>query len=173
MKITKDGEAADKVVFTNTYEADPTKVDFNAKKTLVGRTLKEGEFEFVLEIDGKVVETVKNTAAGDITFATIEFDEEGTHTFKMYEVKGSLEGVTYDKNVYEGTIVITDNGEGKLEAEVQGNTDIRFINNYEQTPPPPPITGEGNGLMIWLMIMAVALTGVAGLVVFARRRRKD
>ena len=91
----------------------------------------------------------------------------------MYEVKGSLEGVTYDKNVYEGTIVITDNGEGKLEAEVQGNTDIRFINNYEQTPPPPPITGEGNGLMIWLMIMAVALTGVAGLVVFARRRRKD
>ncbi|MBQ4288866.1 MAG: hypothetical protein II749_02770, partial [Clostridia bacterium] len=173
VKITKDGEAADKVVFTNTYEADPTKVDFNAKKTLVGRTLKEGEFEFVLEIDGKVVETVKNTATGDITFATIEFDEEGSHTFKMYEVKGSLEGVTYDENVYEGTIVITDNGEGKLEAEVQGNTDIRFINNFKQTPPPPPITGEGNGLMIWLMIMAVALTGVAGLVVFARRRRKD
>jgi pilin isopeptide linkage protein/LPXTG-motif cell wall-anchored protein len=173
-KITKDGEDTDKITFTNTYEAEPSEVEFNAKKTLVGRDLKAGEFEFVLEIDGEVVETVKNTAAGDVTFSTVKFDEPGTHTFKIYEVKGDLPNVTYDETVYEGTITVTDNGQGQLEAEVEGNKDIKFINNYENiTPPPPPKTGDNSNLTMWLILMSVALIGIAGLVIFVRRRSRE
>ncbi|RSK02713.1 Aggregation substance precursor [Streptococcus sp. A12] len=118
----------------------PTKVEFNFTKKLEGRELKEGEFSFVLkDKDGKVIETVKNDASGNIKFSALEFKrgEEGTHTYTVEEVKGTEAGVEYDKMV--ATVTVTVTKEGKvLTATSQLPEDTEF--NNKVIPPKPPVT---------------------------------
>ena len=118
----------------------PTKVEFNFTKKLEGRELKEGEFSFVLkDKDGKVIETVKNDASGNIKFSALEFKrgEEGTHTYTVEEVKGTEAGVEYDKMV--ATVTVTVTKEGKvLTATSQLPVDTEF--NNKVIPPKPPVT---------------------------------
>ena len=118
----------------------PTKVEFNFTKKLEGRELKEGEFSFVLkDKDGKVIETVKNDAKGNIKFSALEFKrgEEGTYTYTVEEVKGTETGVEYDKMV--ATVTVTVTKEGKvLTATSQLPVDTEF--NNKVIPPKPPVT---------------------------------
>ena len=118
----------------------PTKVEFNFTKKLEGRQLKEGEFSFVLkDKDGKVIETVKNDATGNIKFSALEFKrgEEGTYTYTVEEVKGTETGVEYDKMV--ATVTVTVTKEGKvLTATSQLPEDTEF--NNKVIPPKPPVT---------------------------------
>ena len=118
----------------------PTKVEFNFTKKLEGRELKEGEFSFVLkDKDGKVIETVKNDAKGNIKFSALEFKrgEEGTYTYTVEEVKGTETGVEYDKMV--ATVTVTVTKEGKvLTATSQLPEDTEF--NNKVIPPKPPVT---------------------------------
>ena len=120
----------------------PTKVEFNFTKKLEGRELKEGEFSFVLkDKDGKVIETVKNDASGNIKFSALEFkrgDEEAkTYTYTVEEVKGTEAGVEYDKMV--ATVTVTVTKEGKvLTATSQLPEDTEF--NNKVIPPKPPVT---------------------------------
>ena len=131
--------------FTNTYEADPVSVQFEGKKTLKGRTLKDEEFSFTLkgEEDG-VDETVKNEADGKITFTAITYTEPGVYTYTVKEEKTKKSGITIDSKVYELTVTVTDNGSGKLVAEISGDSetgkDLNFTNRY--TPPEEPSTGS-------------------------------
>ena len=118
----------------------PTKVEFNFTKKLEGRELKEGEFSFVLkDKDGKVIETVKNDASGNIKFSALEFKrgDEGTYTYTVEEVKGTETGVEYDKMV--ATVTVTVTKEGKvLTATSQLPVDTEF--NNKVIPPKPPVT---------------------------------
>ena len=118
----------------------PTKVEFNFTKKLEGRELKEGEFSFVLkDKDGKVIETVKNDASGNIKFSALEFKrgEEGTHTYTVEEVKGTEAGVEYDKMVATVTVTVTKDGK-VLTATSQLPEDTEF--NNKVIPPKPPVT---------------------------------
>ena len=118
----------------------PTKVEFNFTKKLEGRELKEGEFSFVLkDKDGKVIETVKNDASGNIKFSALEFKrgEEGTHTYTVEEVKGTEAGVEYDKMVATVTVTVTKDGK-VLTATSQLPEDAEF--NNKVIPPKPPVT---------------------------------
>ena len=120
----------------------PTKVEFNFTKKLEGRELKEGEFSFVLkDKDGKVIETVKNDASGNIKFSALEFkrgdEETKTYTYTVEEVKGTEAGVEYDKMV--ATVTVTVTKEGKvLTATSQLPKDTEF--NNKVIPPKPPVT---------------------------------
>ena len=120
----------------------PTKVEFNFTKKLEGRELKEGEFSFVLkDKDGKVIETVKNDASGNIKFSALEFkrgdEETKTYTYTVEEVKGTEAGVEYDKMV--ATVTVTVTKEGKvLTATSQLPVDTEF--NNKVIPPKPPVT---------------------------------
>ncbi|WP_342991636.1 SspB-related isopeptide-forming adhesin [Streptococcus australis] len=120
----------------------PTKVEFNFTKKLEGRELKEGEFSFVLkDKDGKVIETVKNDASGNIKFSALEFkrgdEETKTYTYTVEEVKGTEAGVEYDKMV--ATVTVTVTKEGKvLTATSQLPEDTEF--NNKVIPPKPPVT---------------------------------
>ena len=167
----------------------PTKVEFNFTKKLEGRELKEGEFSFVLkDKDGKVIETVKNDASGNIKFSALEFKrgEEGTHTYTVEEVKGTEAGVEYDKMV--ATVTVTVTKEGKvLTATSQLPEDTEFNNKVippkppvtpptpPVTPPTPPVTpqlpatGEEQSASAALLGAALGLVGLAGL---ARRKKK-
>ena len=149
-----DDEAVENVVFSNAYKAEPTSIQFNGAKQLDGRDIVEGEFEFELVQDGKVIQTVKNAAADEsgaapVSFDAIEFTEPGEFNYEIREVKGSAEGVTYDDEVFTYHVVVTDNGKGNLEAEwtAGDNGALVFVNAYEKPASPfdpvlPPDDGD-------------------------------
>ena len=96
---------AAKVAFTNGYSASGS-VDVNATKTLSGRALVEGEFDFGVqyangEAAGSDVLTATNAADGAVAFGTLSFD-----TAKLNELaaKGSATKATNDEGIATWTI---------------------------------------------------------------------
>ena len=129
--------------FTNTYKAAPVSYgvtqDVKVSKTLTGRDLRAGEFEFELAENGNVVATASNDAEGNVNFDALEYDEAGTHTYVVREAKGSpkgsLGGVTYDASEYVVTVSVTDDGSGRLSAKAtSADGQIVFKNAYSAAP---------------------------------------
>lgn len=125
--------------FTNTYKAESVSYsvsqDVKVSKTLTGRDLGAGEFDFELVENGKVVATAHNDAKGKVNFDALEYDEAGTHTYVVREAKGSLDGVTYDASEYVVTVSVTDDGSGRLSAKAtSADGQIVFKNAYSAAP---------------------------------------
>ena len=105
--------------------------------------MSEGEFSFVIKEDDTVVARGYNKAseagkAADIIFQAIHYtmDDVGEHTYTVEEVvpEGNENGVTYDTTKYTVKVVVSDNGDGTLTAELSDeskNTKIVFNNAYE------------------------------------------
>lgn len=107
-----------------------------ATKTLTGRTLVDGEFEFELKEDRNVLQTVKNKADGTIPFAAIEYtvDDIGEHTYTITEKNTSLPGVTYDSMTVTYKVKVKDNRDGTLATTVtEVSNDTEFNNTYGAT----------------------------------------
>ncbi|MBF7051414.1 Spy0128 family protein [Streptococcus sp. HF-2466] len=90
-------------------------------KKLVGRKLKAQEFEFDLvdntEVSptvGKILQTVKNNANGEVNFKSLEYTKAGTYEYFIRENKGSAPGVTYDQKFITVTVEVKEKS-GKLE----------------------------------------------------------
>lgn len=139
-----------KVTFTNVYRAAPASVKITAIKTLVGRDLRDGEFAFTLTGEGDAADisrTAKNDAGGNVSFDELTFGAPGVYTFRISEVKGTEEGMTYDESVYTITVTVVDNGEGQLEASLSYTKNgeaveaIEFCNTFteQKTPEKPPV----------------------------------
>lgn len=122
---------------TNTYSVSPVRVygkeSLSGHKTLTGRALRAGEFSFQLkDAQGKVVSTATNDADGNFAFDDLVFDAAGTYSYTVSEDASHLpDGVspvtTGSKSV---TIVVTDNGDGTLSANVSKDA-LEFENSYE------------------------------------------
>ena len=192
---TKNGEPVDTAAFVNEYTVDDAgaMLALGARKNLVGRELKEGEFTFALayntaEGEGSVKAT--NAADGSVTFPEIAFKEPGTYTFAMTEVAGSDDTITYDDATYKATVTVTEkNGDGaydgKLHASVayEGEAVPVFTNTYTKPADPEPApkpeepkapelpkTGDDSALPV----IAAAVAGVAcigGGLALSRRRK--
>lgn len=126
--------------FTNSYKAEATSASLAATKVLNGAELKAGEFEFQLKgSDGKVLQTKGNDAEGNVAFDAISYDEAGTYTYEISEVKGSRADVSYDESVCTATVEVVDDGQGKLVATVSyGTADGKtptFTNSVVKTEP--------------------------------------
>ena len=156
--ILVDGIFSNTVVstiqFDNEYAPTPISVPVSslmtATKTIEGRDLEEGEFEFqVLDKDGEVVSTGTNAEAEEGEAAVVTFDEAleftkaGTYKFTIIEVEEELAGVTYDETAYELTIKIVDDGKGKLSVAEESTTltapnatveTAEFNNTYKPEP---------------------------------------
>ena len=121
----------------------PVSVEFKFTKRLEGRELKAGEFSFELkDSTGKVVETVKNDAEGNVKFAALEFKkgQEGTHNYTVEEVKGTDGTVTYDAMKAVVTVEVKHDGTAKvLVVNVTDPADKEFNNTVR-----PPETPEFN-----------------------------
>ena len=141
--------------FKNVYTAKPVESSVTDKidvtKSLTGRDLAEGEFSFeLLEIvdkEFKPVETVKNAADGKVTFSAIEYKEVGQHTYKLCEVQGKADGITYDGTTYIIVTTISDDGKGQLVAthELKDAKDVKsieFKNAYSLTPKSSSVTDQ-------------------------------
>ena len=128
-------------VFTNTYTKPAPAADtitIEATKTLVGKELEAGKYEFELKEGDKVIGTATNAADGKVVFPSITYTEAGTHTYTVAEKAGNEENVTYDTTVHTVTVEVADNGRGKLVSTITGNKPA-FVNKYTApTPPPTP-----------------------------------
>ena len=143
-------EDAQTATFTNVYRAAPARVKITAIKTLVGRDLKDGEFTFALTGEGDAADisrTAKNDARGNVSFDELTFEAPGVYTFRISEVKGTEEGMTYDEGAYTVTVIVVDNGKGQLEASLSYTKNeeaveaIEFCNTFteQKTPEKPPV----------------------------------
>ena len=146
VKVTDNGQGQlvatvpdNNPTFTNTYKAAKTTATITAKKVLDGKALEADKYEFELKEGDKVVATAKNAADGTVTFKEIEYNEAGDHTYTISEKAGSEAGVTYDKSTHNVTVKVTDNGEGKLVADVKDNNPT-FTNTYKATSTTATIT---------------------------------
>ena len=111
--ITRDGLAAGEIVFRNTFTPREYTYDIDTEigieKTLNGRPLLDGEFEFALinAISGEQIgEAVKNDATGKIDFPALTLHEVGTYHYKVVEVIGDESGISYDNTVYHVVIAL-------------------------------------------------------------------
>lgn len=151
--VNKDGKALEgkEIVFANSYKAVGTSITFNAAKVLTGRELKKGEFTFELrDANGKVLQTVKNGALieggyAPIAFDPITYDEPGTYDYRIVEVKGDAEGITYDETVFTYHVVVTDDGNGQLQVEwTVGETGAPVFQNVFVKPEDPKPADPAN-----------------------------
>ncbi|MBQ7836747.1 MAG: hypothetical protein IJ389_05780 [Clostridia bacterium] len=144
----------DAIIFANSYTPKSTDVVLSGIKTLSGRDMNEGEFEFVLfganaefEADGDALEAVANTADGAFTFTALTFDKVGTYYYTVVESDGEAGGVAYDKTAYNVTVTVTDDLLGNLVAKVdiakgdEAAEVIAFANTY--TPESVSVTVDG------------------------------
>ena len=129
--------------FKNSYQVKSTTVSLEAKKTLTGRTLKDGEFEFRLNpVDGAPGEaqTVRNDADGKVQFGQIDLAEPGSYKYEVSEVKpaSAENGMDYDDSVYTVTVNVENkDNAGQLVATVdygtQSDAAPEFANAYTAT----------------------------------------
>ena len=130
--------------FTNAYNA-AGEVVLKASKTLEGSTLAADQFSFELKDEqGNVLQTKKNDADGKVTFDSLKYTEKDidkTYTYTVSEVNNDITGVTYDNDVYNVKVQITDSKDsnGTLNitetSEKDGDVveEITFANTFAGT----------------------------------------
>lgn len=147
MRVESEHQGA-QFEFTNTYSTTPKESSltgeggFTLTKTLDGRDLVDGEFEFDLVdvASGKVVAKGENDESGNVKMGAVTFEEPGTHQYRLVEVNpNESDGITYDASSYDVSAVATDvDFDGVLEivwsvADAEG-TDLKFVNSYKAAP---------------------------------------
>ena len=110
-----------------------TQATIELDKSLTGRDLTDGEFSFELYEGANKLQTVTNKN-GKVTFAPIEYTEEGEHTYTVKEVAGNTPGITYDKTDKQVTVKVKKDGDN-LKADVAYPDNKTFSNTY--TAPQP------------------------------------
>ena len=180
LSVTASGDTS--VTFKNVYEAAPATVTLNAKKVLEGAELADGEFTFRLENGGQLMDEATNDADGNVTFHELTLKQAGTYTFTVSEIAGSEEGVTYDSSQKTVTVTVTDDGNGQLQASVEGNGQT-FTNTYVKPAAGDtnadagdadkaiPQTGDTNNAALPIVVAAVAVACIAGGLVASRKRK--
>ena len=140
VKVTRDGGALkaevvypESKIFTNAFTPNATTATIELTKELTGRDLTDGEFSFELYEGANKLQTVTNKN-GKVTFAPIEYTEEGEHTYTVKEVAGNTPGITYDKTDKQVTVKVKKDGDN-LKADVAYPDNKTFSNTY--TAPQP------------------------------------
>ncbi len=160
-EAARDVKAA---TFINTYRpADADYAGITVSKTLIGRTMREGEFNFTITGEDEVSEALlaQKAAPSDCAFANdgqrasgekdamsklsgLRFDrsDAGTYRFKVAEVipakPDKLPGVTYDQTVHHVEISVADalNGTLAVTTTIDGDpgNEVAFQNTYQAAP---------------------------------------
>lgn len=140
--VLKNAEAA---IFKNTYSVTPldTELDFGLSKAIDGRDWTDADkFSFTISaaegtdapLPDPATVTVSKKDAKDgiaaINFGEIRYTAAGTYKYEIRENAGNAAGMTYDGHVATAEVTVTENGEGKLTANVTKKESGRFTNTY-------------------------------------------
>ncbi|MBQ3058057.1 MAG: VWA domain-containing protein [Clostridia bacterium] len=127
---TQENAIQSKLLFVNVYAADEATVVFKATKKLAGRDIIDGEFKFDLYkanddfslgaiIDDDMVIAKVDAKTGIVSFTIQTFGTAGTYKFVILEDETNEKGITVDTHRYQITVIVTDDGNGNLVAEVK------------------------------------------------------
>ncbi len=167
-KVGHGNVAANEINFNNTYHInDSEAVVIKGQKTLNGRNLIEGEFEFVIESQTAgapmpSVTKVKNRADGSFIFPAIEYNivnAESYNTTYEYKIKevipaaaqsNVLDGVEYTTTEYTVKVNLADDGSGKITKTVwldgtvvtAPEVEVSFVNTYSANGTSITLGGE-------------------------------
>ncbi|MBV4180881.1 VWA domain-containing protein [Collinsella aerofaciens] len=138
--VLKDATAA---TFKNTYSVTPldAELDFDLSKAIDGRDWTDSdEFSFTVTAaegtplpDPATVTVNKHDAKDGIAavkFGKIRYTAAGTYTYEIRENAGNAAGMAYDGHVATAEVTVTEDGEGKLTANVTKKENGRFTNTY-------------------------------------------
>ena len=125
--------SATKTIVNPKDKPKETQATIELEKALTGRALTDGEFSCELYEGATKLQTVTNKN-GKVTFAPIEYTEEGEHTYTVKEVAGNTPGITYDKTDKQVTVKVKKDGDN-LKADVAYPDNKTFSNTY--TAPQP------------------------------------
>ena len=117
--VELDGKQVDALAFDNVVdgvsEHEPVLVALEATKTLEGRTLKDGEFSFLLDdAHGETIQTKTNDVKGSVSFDPLSVNKPGTYAWVIHEVVGDEKGMTYDERVFDAIAKVEEGSDGKL-----------------------------------------------------------
>lgn len=146
------------VPFNNSYAASG-EVGITAAKSLTGRSLTDGEFDFALKYFSGIedVAAATNDASGNVDFGSIKYTTEGlaklvtdhnaVKTVKDGKPAWKIDYVAYEKtDVLPGgvsaqtqpivfTVMVVDNGDGTLAATANTGNGLKFQNVYSTGDP--------------------------------------
>ena len=156
------------------------KVILNKTDKETGEPLKGVEFE-LRDSKGKVLETLKTDAAGHAESSLYEIADykdgkfAGEKKYYLVETK-TLDGYTLDKTEHEVVFAYKDDSTPIVEVTFDLTNDKPEVpQTTEGTPGTPsagnPKTGDETNLWIPVVLLAVSVSGIAGLLA-ARRKRK-
>ena len=119
--------------------------------------------------------TIKDS--GSATF-TVVVNEPGTYRYKVYEKAGSDSNINYDDSVYQVTVFVTDDGNGKLQYQIILSNDdavkptaVNFVNSAKKPRAPIVATGE-DSTSNTLSAVILLSSGTALLLAVMRKRRE-
>ena len=127
-EFTTPTKPVSKTIVNKKEKPAKTQATIELDKILTGRDLVDGEFSFELYEGANKLQTTTNQN-GKITFAAIEYTEEGEHTYTVKEVKGDNATITYDASEKQVTVKVTRDG-GALKAEVVYPESKTFTNAF-------------------------------------------
>ena len=138
--VLKDATAA---TFKNTYSVTPldAELDFDLSKAIDGRDWTDSDkFSFTITAaegtplpDPATVTVNKHDAKDGIAavkFGKIRYTAAGTYAYEIRENAGNAAGMAYDGHVATAEVTVTEDGEGKLTANVTKKENGRFTNTY-------------------------------------------
>ena len=143
LSATHELKSATPATFENTYSVTPTDadLDFDLSKAIDGRDWTDSdEFSFTITAaegtplpDPATVTVNKHDAKDGIAavkFGKIRYTAAGTYTYEIRENAGNAAGMAYDGHVATAEVTVTEDGEGKLTANVTKKENGRFTNTY-------------------------------------------
>ena len=142
--ITKGTAVAETAGFTNIFTPDAVVTTIRVQKELVNKSEEQmglNGFKFQLETDGmKQIITTDDSGKAEIPLTFTAENVGKTYTFKLSEVVGDTEHMTYDSTVYEISVTVTQGEDGQLQlvVEREGTGDFTFVNTYEPPVPEEP-----------------------------------
>ncbi len=122
-----------------------------------------------LKQDGEVVKTATNKADGTFTFEKLTFDKVGTYQYVVVEDRtNEVKGITYDTAQYDIEIIVTDDGEGQLVAQVNGMDSLVFNNTYESAS---VTTGDEAIVLPYIVGLLGSIVLIVMLAILYKKRK--
>lgn len=143
LSVTHVLKGTEPAEFKNTYSVTPldAELDFDLSKAIDGRDWTDSDkFSFTITapegtpLPDPATVTVSKKDAKDgiavIKFGKIRYTAAGTYKYEIRENAGNTVGMTYDSHVATAEVTVTEDGEGKLTANVTKKENGRFTNTY-------------------------------------------